>query len=72
MSRISAAEARRIRIKACELAALVLSTRKDGESLMSVGWSLAVFFETYIWAGAEGTRKNFGVKPPVKLKVAGR
>lgn len=63
---------RSTRIKACELAALVLSTRKDAESLVPLGWSLVVFFETYINEGASGTRKDFGPKKPVKLKLVKR
>jgi hypothetical protein len=59
---------RRVRTKACTLAALVLSTRKDAESLVPLGWSLTVFFETYIWSGAEGTREAFGPKDPVELR----
>jgi hypothetical protein len=59
----------RVRIKACELAALVLSTKKDGEDLVPLAWSLAVFFEMYILKGAEGTREDFGPKDPVELFV---
>lgn len=63
---------RSVRTKACELAALVLSTRKDAESLTPLGWSLAVFFESYIWSGAEHTREEFGPTEPVELKTVGK
>jgi hypothetical protein len=56
------------RIIACELAALVLAGRHDYD-FVPHGWSLAVFFETYIEHGADGTRKDFGPKKPAKLKA---
>lgn len=59
-----------IRIKACELAAEVLAGRAgDGATPAPLVWSLAVFFESYIYNGAEGTRKAFGPKKPRRLKV---
>jgi hypothetical protein len=61
--------ARRIRQKACKYAAIVLSTRKDEDSLAPLAFSLAVFFESYIAGGSEATEKDFGPKKPVKLKV---
>lgn len=64
--------ARRVREQACRCAALALSGRQEGESLVPLAWSLTVFFETYIWKGAEGTRKDFGPKKPPKLRVIGQ
>jgi hypothetical protein len=60
---------RSVRTKACELAAVVLSTRKDEDSLAPLAFSLAVFFETYIWSGSEATKDDFGPKEPVELSV---
>ena len=60
--------AERVRAKACKYAAIVLSTRKDGEALAPLAFSLAVFFESYIVGGSQGTAKNFGPKKAVKLK----
>jgi hypothetical protein len=63
----------KIRTKACELAATVLAGRGDvEEALMPVGWSLAVFFESYMISGSKGTLKAFGPTKPVKLKVVKR
>lgn len=58
----------RVRRRACKYAAMVLSTRKDDESLVPLAFSLAVFFETYMLEGANGTVKDFGPKRPVKLR----
>lgn len=63
--------AQAVRMEACRLAAMVLSSRPD-EALMPTGWSLAVFFESYIAHGADWTRKPFGPKKPKKLKVVGK
>ena len=57
------------RIKACELAATVMAGRSPQEPANPILWSLAVFFECYIDAGAEATRMAFGPKPPVQLTV---
>ena len=62
---------KRDRVKACELAALVMAGRPDDNPAPLV-WSLAVFFESYIAYGAEGTRKDFGPKKAVKLRVVGK
>lgn len=35
-------------------------------------WSLAVFFESYLCSGAEGTMRQFGPRGPVKLKIAAK
>ncbi len=64
----SVKEARRIRQKACKYAAIVLSTRKDEDTLAPLAFSLAVFFESYIAGGSEATAKDFGPKQPVKLR----
>lgn len=58
----------RARIKACECAAVVLSTRRDEEALVPLAFSLAVFFEAYIAGGANATAKDFGPKEPIELK----
>lgn len=62
---------RRIRTKACEFAAVVLSTRKEDEALTPLAFSLAVFFETYMWSGSDACVDDFGPKGPVQLTVAG-
>ncbi len=62
--------AEQVRAKACKYAAIVLSTRKDAESLAPLAFSLAVFFESYIAGGSEATAKDFGPKRPQKLKLA--
>ena len=54
------------RIKACELAAIVMAGRPS-ETPSPLVWSLAVFFENYIDKGANGTAKDFGPKKPAKL-----
>lgn len=54
-----------LRIEACRLAAQVFQSDEYIPKL----WSLAVFFENYMKEGAEGTRKDFGPKKPVKLKA---
>jgi len=66
----SVKSARKAREKACKYAAIVLSTRKDAESLAPLAFSLAVFFESYIAGGSEATVKEFGPKKPARLKVA--
>ena len=55
------------RIKACELAAVVMAGRPD-DILCPLLWSTAVFFECYIDGGATATMKDFGPKRPVRLK----
>ena len=59
---------KRDRIKACELAAIVMAGR-PGDNPAPLVWSLAVFFESYIAEGANGTQRDFGPKKPVKLRV---
>jgi hypothetical protein len=56
------------RIKACELAALVMGDRPDDDLLPHL-WSLAVFFENYIDCGSTATLKDFGPKKAVKLRI---
>lgn len=60
---------RAVRTKACEMAALVMSTKKDSEELAPLCHSLAVFFEMYMWSGANSTAEAFGPKEPVELTV---
>lgn len=59
---------RSTRIKACELAAIVMAHRVD-ETTAPRLWSLAVFFECYIDGGANATRKPFGPKKPRMLRA---
>lgn len=35
-------------------------------------WSTTVFFESYIWKGAEGTLADFGPKEVVELKAVSK
>ena len=67
---MSKASAKSDRIKACELASVVMSGRSDIEGLCPLLWSVTVFFENYINEGSAGTLKDFGPKKPAKLKVA--
>lgn len=62
---------KKTRKEACELAALVMSGRSD-DACVPMLWSLAVFFEQYIDTGAEGTRRQFGPKKPIRLKIVKR
>lgn len=57
-----------IRLEACKLAAEVMSCRVE-EKLAPTLWCCAVFFESYISEGCKATRKDFGPKPPAKLKI---
>jgi hypothetical protein len=61
---------KKIRIKACELAAMVLAGCPEDKP-MPLLWSLAVFFESYIRGGAEATEKEFGPKDATVLNLAG-
>lgn len=63
-------EGMKIRRKACKYTAIVLSTRKDDDDMVPLAFSLAVFFEAYMFGGANATAKDFGPKKPAKLKVA--
>lgn len=56
------------RLEACRLAARVMASRPD-VSPNPLLWGLCVFFETYIGQGCGATRKDFGPKKPVKLKI---
>lgn len=59
-----------IRARACEMAAEVLAGRAwEDHSPMPLGWSLAVFLESYMLKGAKGTLREFGPKHPKKLKL---
>ena len=37
-----------------------------------LAFSLAVFFETYIWSGSSAAAKDFGPRGPVKLREVRR
>jgi hypothetical protein len=56
-----------IRREACKMAATAIQNHHDEDSLAPRIWSLTVFFERYMWFGAEGTQNEFGPKPPVEL-----
>lgn len=58
----------KIRMKACECAAVALSGKLTEEGISPLVWSLTVFFENYILTGSHGTRKEFGPSDPVELK----
>lgn len=73
MSKKFRKQAYRNRLEAIRCAATVMhGIAHDRETLMPLGWSLAVFFEKYLWDGADGTMKPFGPKKPKKLKVVGK
>lgn len=57
------------RWQACKMAAHVLSNRNhaDDRALAPICWSLAVFFELYMTAGASETSEEFGPKEPAEL-----
>jgi|HubBroStandDraft_5_1064220.scaffolds.fasta_scaffold292307_3 hypothetical protein len=59
-----------VRWQACKMAALFMSGRneRNDEGVAPAIWSATVFFETYMWEGAEGTRDDFGPKEPAELK----
>ncbi len=59
---------KKVRIKACELAAQVMSSRPNDLCTPQL-WSLAVFFQSYIEHGPDWTEQPFGPKKPQKLKV---
>jgi hypothetical protein len=48
---------RRVAVKAAALA--MGSGNYDTETSATL-WALTVFFESYLWRGAEGTKKDFG------------
>jgi len=52
------------------MAALMMSGRNErsDEGIAPAIWSAAVFFESYMAEGAEGTREDFGPKEPVELR----
>ncbi len=62
----------RLRAKACEYAATVLSGRDESTELTPLAFSLAVFFEGYMLGGAGATVRDFGPKKPVKLSSASK
>lgn len=61
-------KAERRRELACEFAAIVLAGQPV-EDRIPYGWSLAVFFESYMAHGADRTAKDFGPKKPAKIKA---
>lgn len=69
MTKAKSQEEQRIREVACQCAAQAICCRQKGEVPVPLLWSMAVFFETYIRAGCEGTRNDFGPKESVELKV---
>lgn len=55
------------RWQACKMAATAIQGKGTDDEIAPRVWSLAVFFESYMAHGAEGTREDFGPKEPVKL-----
>ena len=58
------------RWQACKMTAQVMQGQGLGNEADGAApkiWSLAVFFETYLYEGAEGTHEDFGPKEPVVL-----
>lgn len=49
------------------MAATAIQGKGTDDEIAPRVWSLAVFFESYMAHGAEGTREDFGPKEPVKL-----
>jgi hypothetical protein len=60
------------RWQACKMAAQVMTMCGDDEGICPRVWSLAVFFETYMAEGADGTVADFGPKEPVEIKAIER
>ena len=64
-----------IRWQACKMAAQVLQGNSPDAKIAPQVWSLAVFFESYMTEGADGTMADFGpksaelvsIKPEVKI-----
>jgi hypothetical protein len=59
-----------IRREACKMTAIAMQRHREEDALCPRAWSLAVFFETYMREGAEGSQEDFGPKKPVKLEAA--
>ena len=57
-----------VRWQACKMTAVAMQNHSEEDSLTPRAWSLAVFFESYMREGSEGTREDFGPKEPVELK----
>lgn len=57
-----------VRLEACRCAAVVLAHRPDLDFIPHAH-AMCVFFESYIFHGSDFTRKPFGGKEPVKLRV---
>ena len=64
MSRLS--KQQKIRLEAIKAASSALQNDRFGSVDV---WALAVFYEKYIWSGADGTRKQFGPKKEPKAKI---
>jgi hypothetical protein len=60
-----------IRRDACRLAATAAQGQCGDGPVAERLWSLTVFFENYLWEGAEGTRDDFGYKEPVTSRRQG-
>lgn len=56
-----------VRREACRMTDLRCKNHTDEDNICPRAWSFAVFFETYMHEGAEGTREDFGPKDPVNL-----
>lgn len=56
-----------VRREACKMAAVAIQNHTAEDSLTPRAWSLAVFFESYMHDGADGTMADFGPKEPVEL-----
>jgi hypothetical protein len=61
-----------IRREACRMAARAIQNHTHEDEISPRVWSLAVFFEAYMWEGAEGTQADFGPLPAVELSVVGK
>lgn len=56
-----------IRREACRMTAIAMQNHTAADEICPRAWSLAVFFETYMLEGAEGTQQDFGPKEPVQI-----
>lgn len=57
-----------VRREACRLAAQAAQGQCGEGQIAQRLWSLCIFFENYLWAGAAGTQQDFGYKEPVTLR----
>jgi hypothetical protein len=58
-----------VRREACKMAAIAIQNHTDEDSIAPRLWSLAVFFESYMHEGCEGTMADFGPREPVELSA---